>query len=312
MNTKSLKIACWLFLCIVSLDVWAFSSNDGHVPTTPIMKPTLSNKTGIAPEFFGPNAFPVPEVLNGDRLIGCKLEIYSDNYFGTTTTAKEDFTTDIFARLTVPLFSSRVNLVLWGNMFEYYSVSPAVNSYRRVESDGYTTGRLTGDIYVSTDIAMLCQEKNWLDFILRVALKTASGGDYYFARYYDNAGYFFDATLGRRFTLPGGNSSLKLAASSGFLCWQTDNGRQNDAVMYGLRVDYNLKSFTASAEWSGYVGWERYGDAPMTFKFDTSYNWGDFGVTAGYRVGLNDWPFHQVRIGATYNFSFPFNKREGK
>lgn len=249
-------------------------------------------------------------MLNGDRLEKCKLEIYSDHYFGTITVPKEDYTTNIFARLAVPLFSSRVHIALWGNLFEYYSVSPEVNRFRRVEHDGYTCGTLAGDIYVSTDIALLYQERDYLDFVLRVALKTASGGDYYYARYYDNPGYFFDATLGRRFNLPGSGCSMKLALASGFLCWQTDNGRQNDAVMYGLRVDFNVKDFAAIAELSGYAGWEHYGDDPIVFKFDASYNWGDFGISAGYRVGFLDWPFHQFRLGVIYDFPFPLNRKK--
>lgn len=295
------NILLLFLLSVTSLGVYAV------VPEVPIKSPALSTKTGIAPAFFGPNAFPVPDMLNGDRLTNCRIELYTDHYFGTIATAKEDYTANIFARLAVPLFSSRVNLVLWGNLLEYYSVSPFVNNYRRVEENRHTTGLLAGDIYISTDITMLYQEKHWLDMVLRVALKTASGGEFGYARYYDNAGYFFDATLGRRFFI-NKNNSIKLAVASGFLCWQTDNGRQNDAVMYGVRMDFNAKSFVASAEWGGYVGWERYGDAPMTLKLNALYSLGKFDITAGYRLGIMDWPFHQVRIGLNYHFPLSFKR----
>lgn len=291
--------------------LFVFFGGKAQTVEVPIKSPVLSNRTGIAPAFFGPNAFPVPDMLNGDRLKKCKIEIYTDHYFGTITTAKEDYTANIFAKLAVPLFSSRVNLNLWGNLFEYYSVSPAVNKYRRVEGGVHTKGTLAGDIYISTDITMLCQEKNWLDMVLRVALKTASGGEFGKARYYDNAGYFFDATFGKRFFFPDNKCSMKLALASGFLCWQTDYGRQNDAVMYGVRLDFNAKAFMASAEWGGYVGWENFGDAPMVLKLNASYSLGDFDVTAGYRAGLVDWPFHQVRLGLRYHLPL-FTKKNTK
>ena len=93
-------------------------------------------------------------------------------------------------------------------------------------------GHLSGDVYVSTDIQVL-KEKRWrTDWVVRAALKTASGGEYYHARYYDSPGYFFDTSLGKSFSLGRDakwNHRLRGALSTGFLCWQTDNGRQNDA-----------------------------------------------------------------------------------
>ena len=39
--------------------------------TTPVRVPDLSEKTMVAPQWFGPNAFPIPEITDGrvkDRL----------------------------------------------------------------------------------------------------------------------------------------------------------------------------------------------------------------------------------------------------
>ena len=110
---------------------------------------------------------------------------------------------------------------------------------------------------------ILTQERHGIDISVRTALKSASGNDYSNARYYDSAGYFFDAAFGRQFTLIPDRSDLSIAASGGFLCWQTDNGRQNDAVMYGLKASYRYKGISISSEFGGYVGWERDGDSPI-------------------------------------------------
>ncbi len=279
---------------------------------TPIVTPDLSIPTKIAPAYFAPNAFPVPDMLDGSTSKEWCAELYTDHYFGTIARPTDDYTTNLFARLTIPLFSSRANLTLWGNLLEYYSTAPVVNRYRRVGYDGRTTNLLAGDIYVSTDIAVLTQEHHKVDVAIRAAVKTASGDDYEFARYYDNAGYFFDATVGRHIAFGSGRTSLKIAASAGFLCWQTDNGRQNDAVMYGLRGEFDAGPFAMSAEWGGYVGWERDGDAPMTLKLDASWSIGKVAIIAGYRVGLMDWPFHQARLGASYRFNINTKSKSTK
>ena len=55
---------------------------------------------------------------------------------------------------------------------------------------------------------LLTQERHGIDISVRTALKSASGNDYSNARYYDSAGYFFDAAFGRQFTLIPDKSDL--------------------------------------------------------------------------------------------------------
>ena len=217
-------------------------------------------------------------------------------------TIMEDFAADIYARLTFPLFTPRVNLTLWMPVQEYYSTGPEVNAYRRIEHDGYMTGWVPGDIYVSTDIMLLMQEKHQIDAVLRAVLKSASGYSYHYARNYDGPGYFFDATFGRSFPVGSGKTVFRTALSGGFLCWQTDNGRQNDAVMYGILASMKSGRFGIEAEYGGYVGWEQCGDAPMTLKSSASWDIGDFSLRLQHQVGLVDWPFHQIRFGVEYRF----------
>ena len=269
---------------------------------TPIDKADLSIPSRIAPAFFGPNAFPVPDMLDGRTSSDLKLELYADSFFGNikdAATPGDDFTADIFARLTIPLFTERVNLTLWMPVMEFYSTCPEINSYRRVQHEGHLKGHHPGDVYVSTDIMLLTQERNQIDATLRAALKSASGHGYHHARNYDSPGYFFDASFGRSFDLSG-KSKFRTALSGGFLCWQTDNGRQNDAVMYGILAAFDSRRFSLSAEYGGYVGWERFGDAPMTLKTSASFDVGNFAVRIQHQVGFIDYPFHQIRLGVVY------------
>ena len=262
----------------------------------------LSVPSKIAPAYFGPNAFPGPDMTGGRTASHWKLEAYVDNYVGRDYGWSEDYTASMFLRLTVPLFSERVNLVIWGPLVEYFQMSEQVCKARRVTAGAPLSKTITGDVYVSTDFMVLTQEQHGIDVAMRAALKSASGNDYSTARYYDNAGYFFDASAGRTFTIIPDQSQFNIAASAGFLCWQTDNGRQNDAVMYGVKASCTYRFLSLSGEYGGYVGWERDGDTPMTLKTRLSADIGNVTLCLGHQVGLVDWPFHQLRFGIQLNF----------
>ena len=285
------------------------------VAQTEIERPNLGEPSKIAPAYFGPNAFPVPDMLDGRTSSELKLELYGDCYLGTTTgRVADDITGDLFAKLTIPLFTPKANLTVWMPIFEYFHTSAELNALRRLP-EPYDKmalqGMDSGDVYVSADIRILSQEKHHLDMAARAVLKTASANEFAKGRCYDAPGYFFDVALGRGFDL-GANSNLRVAASTGFLCWQTDNGRQNDAVMYGVLLAYRYKNFTVDTCFGGYAGWERDGDRPMTLKTNLSYRIGDLSLRVGHQVGFMDWPYHQIRVGASYNFDVLSKKRENK
>lgn len=285
------------------------------VAQTEIERPNLGEPSKIAPAYFGPNAFPVPDMLDGRTSSELKLELYGDCFLGTTTgRVADDITGDLFAKLTIPLFTPKANLTVWMPIFEYFHTSAELNALRRLPEpyDKMTLqGMDSGDVYVSADIRILSQEKHHLDMAARAVLKTASANEFAKGRCYDAPGYFFDVALGRGFEL-GTNSNLRVAASTGFLCWQTDNGRQNDAVMYGVMLAYRYRNFTIDTCFGGYAGWERDGDRPMTLKTNLSYRIGDLSLRVGHQVGFMDWPYHQIRVGASYNFDILSKKTENK
>ena len=92
----------------------------------------------------------------------------------------------------------------------------------------------------------------------------------------------------------------RIALSGGFLCWQTDNGRQNDAVMYGALASLAAGPVMLKVQYGGYVGWERDGDCPMTLRADLGWSFGDFIIKTGWQSGFRDWPFNQFRVGLEY------------
>lgn len=269
---------------------------------TGIVAPDLGVPSQIAPAYFGPNAFPVPDMLDGRTSSNFVLELYGDCFLGTSTKrAADDITGDLFLKFTLPLFTHKVNLTAWMPIFEYFHTSAEVNELRRLPIKGDLQGINSGDVYLSTDIRILNQEQHYIDITARAVMKTASAGGFAKARCYDAPGYFFDASFGRGFNL-GGVHNLRVALSGGFLCWQTDNGRQNDAVMYGALVAYENRRFKADICLGGYIGWEGQGDRPMTLKTSLTYNLSSLSLRLQHQVGFMDWPYHQIRVGVVYTF----------
>ena len=247
--------------------------------------------TGVAPLYFGPNAFPVPDMSDGRTSANLRVELAADSYWGYDGST----TADLFARVQVPLFTRWANLSVWMPVYEWYN-----------QADGKGSG--AGDVYLATDIQILHSE--WFrsgntqyipQMSLRIGMKTASGEQFNRRRHYDSPGYFFDASIGE--SLPLGPVELRLAASAGFLCWQTADARQNDAVMYGLQAQLRHPYASLQATWGGYVGWERYGDAPMTLKLRAAGHIHGLEPFVQYQWGIKDYPFHQLRIGLVYNLN---------
>ena len=139
------------------------------------------------------------------------------------------------------------------------------------------------------------------DFSLRAAIKTASGGQFEKARHFDAPGYWFDGSVGKSFYIK--DLELRLSGTLGFLCWQTDNGRQNDALYYGLQGLIQYKYVSARVTWSGYNGWEYAGDRPMTIQVRLAGHIQGFEPYVQYQKGLRDYPYRMLRVGLVYNWN---------
>ncbi len=258
----------------------------------PIEKPDLSEPTGIAPAYFGPNALPIIDMLDGRTSSVLRVELAGEGYIGYK---EKNRTADLFARVCIPLFTRWANLTVWMPVFGWYD-----------QYDG--TGKGAGDAYVSADIQILHNEwfkspkaKYIPQMTVRAGIKSASGEQFERRRHFDCPGYFFDLAIGQ--SIPIQSVELRFAGTAGFLCWQTDNARQNDAVMYGLQAQLKHEYFSVQATWGGYVGWEKHGDAPMSIKARAAGHIKGFEPYVQYQYGIKDYPFHQIRVGLVYNIS---------
>ena len=285
---------------------------------TPIEKSSMSTATLISPYYFGPNAFAVPEMMDGRVQRDLRIEL-AGNYFNGY---RGDHTADASLKVNIPLWTDRANISVWMPVMEWYRNSDENMKVCRIPDERKSEarkGHLSGDVYVSVDMHLLKERRVRPDWVLRAVLRTASGGEYYHARYYDAPGYFFDTSLAKSFAI-GHNTSwnhrLRLAVSTGFLCWQTDNGRQNDAVQYGGMIKWENHHFTLAETLTGYSGWEHNAsnggdkahDRPMVLRTDFSYHIKRFDIVAAYQYGVRDYPYHQVKLGLAYNIKLKVKK----
>ena len=278
------------------------------VAQTPLNKTNQRSVTQISPYYFGPNAFAVPEMLDGRVQPVLRAEVATDYFKGF----RGDQTIDAAFKLNIPLWTDRANLSVWMPAMEWYSNTDESLAACRVQPENIEEardGHLAGDVYVSTDVQILRESGLRPDIVLRAALKTASGFESFHARYYDSPGYFFDITAGKSMAVGSGkwNHRLRAAVTTGFLCWQTDLGRQNDATQFGVMAKWENTYFSLSVNLAGYSGWEHNNDdgelahdQPTVLRFDLIGHLENLDAVAVYQYGLRDYPYHLLRVGLAY------------
>lgn len=251
-----------------------------------------------SPRYFGPNALPVPEMLEGT----VSQRLYMEVAFDLAAGFHGDLTKTIFAKLNIPLFSSRVNLSLWMPVVEFYSNTAESLAWQGSPERKFK-GNEIGNLYISTDIQLLRQTRTRPDIVVRAAVVTASGDSEEYARYYDAPAYFFDASIAKSADIGDGFfTCVCFIFNGGFLCWQTGKSVQNDAYMYGFKIRLSTLVADVSAAWQGYTGWQRNGDRPMVFRVEAVFRVGRFRPLGAFEHGIRDYPFNRFRVGLGYEF----------
>lgn len=256
---------------------------------------------------WGPNALPVIDMSSGETSEELSVEI-SGSYFRGFDQSNT-FTPNL--RLNIPLFTRWVNLEAWYSVMDFYSMQNTKCTIHNLTTP-YPLSHwhnVAGDIYVSTNIQVLHHQwfKKSLPYmpsaVVRIGIKTASGGDFGNRRFIDAPGYFLDLTLAEKIEFE--NSwvrTLSFAGSIGFYCWQTGQAEQNDAYMYGLRAEFEAQYLRLMAELGGYTGWQNNGDCPIVIKCKLGIPCPlGFEPYVAYQYGIRDWEYHEFRVGVRYS-----------
>lgn len=293
---KSLKS---IVILVPLLQAITLMGQDNILPYNP-----EDSKTYISTNYFGPNAFPVPDMpKNTSGKLEARLNATGSKGVLGDKAVSADFS------VRVPLWSERVNISIWGQKHEWYWDTEEVRAVRRVAQSEPLVGHVEGDIYFSVDMKILTETDARPRIILRGACKTASGDQYPRARFYNSPGYFFDVCAAKDIAL-GRDFNFTAAITAGFLCWQVDNGRQNDAMMYGVSLGINCPYLTFGIDYGGYSGWKDEGDRPMTLKLMAEVL-PDKRVSPflQYEHGFRDWPFDQLKAGIKVSLNILKNQK---
>ncbi|MFO7616572.1 MAG: hypothetical protein R6V75_04920 [Bacteroidales bacterium] len=253
----------------------------------------------LAPAYLGPNALPVPELHQGRVPERINWTGLFETYF-----SQGDLTYNFLTNLVVPLAKGMVGLEFRYVPVEYYRMDRSVSRLRRTFSGEAVEGFSAGDIYFGTIVQVLKDHRYLPDLAFAMACRTASGTSRQDARFTDTPGYHLDLSAGK--TIKTGQSrleSIRLYGEVGFYVYQTllDNYPQNDALLYGMGIDFSLNQFFFSQSLRGYSGYMHNGDHPLVYKAEIGLKFGTAGLVVGYEKGIRDYPFNSIKAGFRLN-----------
>lgn len=251
--------------------------------------------------WFGPNSNPVPETTEAIIPEKTTMELTADYYTGFG-----DNTYNGYFKMEIPLISERVSFKFWSTFLENYQVSDKISTLRNMFEK---KGKANGDIYLQTRISLNKEKKILPAIIFNSTLKTASGTNFENKRYFDTPGYYFDIETGKSFKTDNFIlHEIRLTANIGFMCWETTNSRQDDAIMYSIQLNLKKGNFNLENFIGGYDGWMHrhptygydYGDSPLVYHLKLKYINKNSDYYIQYQYGIKDFPYYQMRAGIAF------------
>jgi hypothetical protein len=285
-------LASWL-LCglMVPTMAWpplwwqAVHGYDGSKPWNSYMTYTAA--------YFGPNAMPVFETLDGRTLKTHRIDVTSDVFWGFG-----DQTQSLSGQINYMLWPGRVVVSGWGTLLEHYKTTMAIRDIRASTVESGEQTFIIGDLYLSTQVRIFEEAKYRPDLMIEWVLKTASSNSSAGARNFDTPGYALRGAVGKSWIRPQAFvQELRLVGNVGFLSYQLNNHQQNDASSGALQVQLRRNHLSWSNEAAGYYGWTDKGDRPLVLRSKLTYGNGPLKYYVQYQHALHDYPFRRVQAG---------------
>lgn len=291
-SVKGWMLAVYLLaVCFPAVQAWPpywwqdVHGYDGTSPWTSYMTYTAA--------FFGPNAFPVLETLDGRTSVNSRVDVSTDVFWGFG-----DQTQSLSMELQYAVWPGRVVVKGWGVLLEHYKTTLAVRDERASAVELAEETLLIGDLYLSTQVRLLEKKGHRPDLMVEWILKTASSGTPAGARFFDTPGYVGRLATGKSwYPRQAWLQEVRLAANVGFLSYQMNTRMQNDAPSAALQVSLRHEALSWTNEAAGYYGWTDRGDRPMVLRSKLSYDKGPLHVYVQYQHALHDYPFRRVQTG---------------
>ena len=243
-----------------------------------------------SPRYFGPNAFPMPELRSGSLDTRREVELRGEYH-----TFKGDRTKDIYARILIPIAEGRAGLEVSYIAYEYYNMTSETVEERHAAGTSWNSGA-HGDVVVSSFYRLLKSDK-WADIMVEATLKTASGNRLVDARYTDAATYWFSINAGRNiYKSEHNNAFLRIQGLVGFYCWMTNDAvhRQNDAPVYSAGLSGAYESISFNVDIAGIYGYKDNGDRPMQLRTKLNYEYKNNILSFRYKYGMKDYLYDSL------------------
>ena len=252
-----------------------------------------------SPRYFGPSAFPIPELHQGKVPMMYEVEARGQYHYYIG-----DQTHDIFLRALLPIIRGRAGIEVCFLAWEKYKMTPETREERHAANTEPQGAKYNGDVVASAFFQLL-ESEEWIDAMFSFTLKTASGGRLCDARFTDAAAYRFDMTIGRDLARNvEGNYYLLLVASTGFYCWMTNSmvHRQNDAWAYSIGLAGGIDRLAITSDISGFNGYDKYGDNPLVWRNNLQLDLNNNVISLRYNHGIRDFLYDTYSIGFIRRF----------
>ena len=247
-----------------------------------------------SPRYFGPNAFPLPELRGGRIEKRLEAEVRGEYH-----AFKGDQTKDVYGRIFIPVAEGRTGLEISYIFYEYYNMTPETVEERHAAGQYWKDGA-NGDVIISSFYPLFKNNK-WVDCLIEASLKTASGNRIADARYTDAASYWFDLDAGCYLAKSADSSSfIRLQGIAGFYCWMTNDiaHRQNDAFLYVAGISSGYKNLTLNVDIAGFHGYFNNGDRPLILRTKLNYECKKNVLSLRYKHGMHDYLYD------TFSFAY--------
>ena len=245
-----------------------------------------------SPRYFGPNAFPLPELRSGYIDKRWEVEVRGEYH-----TYKGDQAKDIYARMFIPVAEGRAGFELSYIFYEFYNMTPETVAERHASGRTWKHGA-NGDVIFNSYYKIFKNDKR-IGLLFEASFKTASGDRIADARYTDAASYWFDLNAGH--CLYRSADSLKfitIQSLAGFYCWMTNDivHRQNDAFLYAGGISGGIKNLTFQADIAGFYGYSNNGDRPLILRTKLNYEYRKNILSFRYKHGIHDYLYDSYSL----------------